>query len=59
MQGEYVLSSTPSAKNNGNSHRLIDVKESGDEFEVPLASPDLYIIVNCKPTKEKVVWRSL
>ena len=39
--------------------RLIDVKESGDECEVPLASSDLYIIVNCKPTKEKVVWHSL
>ena len=26
---------------------------------VPLASPELYIIVNGKPTKTKVVWHSL
>ena len=26
---------------------------------VSLASPELYIIVNGKPTKTKVVWRSL
>ena len=29
------------------------------DAEVALSNPELYIIVNCKPTKDKVVWRSL
>ena len=38
---------------------LENVNECDEEREVSLASPELYIIVNCKPTKNKVVWRSL
>ena len=38
---------------------LEKVNECDEEHEVPLASPELYIIVNCKPTKNKVVWHSL
>ena len=30
-----------------------------EESEEALSNPELYITVTCKPTKDKVVWRSL
>ena len=53
MQGYNVLPSFASGK---------DPIETLDQVNQPvtsLASPELYIIVNGKPTTNKMVWRSL
>ena len=52
MQGKHVLSPTTHAQD---YETLGDVEET----EVALSNPELYIIINCKPTKDKVVLRSL
>ena len=52
VQGKHVLSPASHAQDYGT---LDDVEEA----EVALSNPELYIIVNCKRTKDKVVWRSL
>ena len=40
-------------------HKTMETLDDVEEAEVALSNPELYIIVNCKPTKDKVVWRSL
>ena len=55
MQRNHVLSPLPLSKT---VHTLEQVQDNdSDNFALP--SPELYIILNGKPTKNRVVWRSL
>ena len=38
-------------------HKTMETLGDVEETEVALSNPELYIIVNYKPTKDKVVWR--
>ena len=40
-------------------HKTMETLSDVEEAEVILSNTELYIIVNCKPTKDKLVWRSL
>ena len=40
-------------------HKTMATLEKVDESNVALANPELYIIVNGQPTKDKVMWHSL
>ena len=40
-------------------HKTMETLDDVEEAVVALSNPELYIIVNCKPTNDKVVWRSL
>ena len=40
-------------------HKTMETLGDVEETEVALSNPELYIIDNCKPAKDKVVWCSL
>ena len=40
-------------------HKIMETLGDVEEAEEALSNPELYIIVNCKPTKDKVVRHSL
>ena len=58
MQGKHVLSAAFHAQDYGTLDN-VDKLDNVDESNIALSNPELYIIANSKPTKNKVVWHSL